>query len=188
MVESSASNSESVLHKAMKKWVAIENYEQGVPINTFEFEKKIQFQDEMGRKYKHTIADVFINHNNCKAYYCECKLEYQWLYKFIEEQVPALKKYVKDIYVVIPENQEVIDPMKYRQFITELNHVGVDILSAPFHIDIDRKERVQIELTYNALYVLVKIKNRFKSNKYLCDFIESDLEKIIKNREGFPYS
>ncbi|NIU86225.1 MAG: hypothetical protein GWN56_02670 [Nitrosopumilaceae archaeon] len=97
-----------------------------------------------------------------------------------------LKKNCKYIAVVIPENQEAIDPMKWRQYQVELSKVGVDVVSAPFSMDVDRKEHVNIELTYDALAKLVKIKNRFKSQKYLCDFIEKDLEKIIKQREGFP--
>lgn len=188
MVEKSASKNESVLHKALKKWVAIENYESGVSVDSFEFEKKIKFNDKMGRLYKHTVMDVFVNHNGGKAYYCQIRNEYQWLYKFLEEQVPVLKKYCKHIYVVIPENQEVIDPMKYRQYVVELDRVGVEVISAPFSIELNKKEHVQIELTYDALHKLVRIKNKFKSNKYLCDFIEKDLEKIIKNREGFPLS
>ena len=187
-VEETASSNESILHKALKKWVCIELYEQGVPVEAFEFEKKIKFNDEMGRLYKHTTMDVFVNHDGGKAYYCQIRNEYSWLYKFLEEQIPVLKKHAKYICVVIPENQEVIDPMRWRQYKIELEKVGVDVVPAPFSINFDRKEHVQIELTYNALHVLVKIKNQFKSNKYLCDFIEKDLEKIIKNREGFPLS
>lgn len=187
LVEDTASKCEGILHKAMKKWVAIENYESGVPVSAFEFEKKFKYKDEMGRLYMHTTADVFINHGECKAYYCQIRNEYQWLYKFLEH-IPTLRKHCKYIAVVIPENQEAIDPMKWRQYVVELNKVGVEVVSAPFSIDVDRKEHVNIELTYDALAKLVSIKNRFKSQKYLCDFIEKDLEKIIKNREGFPYS
>ena len=49
MVEQAASRNKSILHKAMKKWVAIENYEQGATIDCFEFEKKIKFNDEVGK-------------------------------------------------------------------------------------------------------------------------------------------
>ncbi len=185
LVEDTSARNESVLHKAMKKWVAIENYESGVPVSAFEFEKKIRYNDEMGRLYRHTVVDVFVNHGKCKAYYCQVRNEYQWLYKFLEH-IPVLKKNCKYIAVVIPENQEAIDPMKWRQYQVELSKVGVDVVSAPFSMDVDRKEHVNIELTYDALAKLVKIKNRFKSQKYLCDFIEKDLEKIIKQREGFP--
>lgn len=186
MVEKSASRNESILHKALKKWVAIENYESGVPVECLEFEKKIKFNDEMGRRYKHTTMDVFVDSDGGKAYYCQIRNEYQWLYKFIDEQVPVLKKHAKYICVVIPENQEVLDPMKYRQYVVECSRVGVDVISAPFRYDVNKKERVQIELTYDALHKLVRIKNKFKYNKYLVDFIEKDLERIIKNKEGFP--
>ena len=137
MVEETASPSESILHKAMKKWVAIENYESGVPIEAFEFEKKFPYRDEIGRLYKHTTADVFINHGGGKAYYCQIRNEYTWLYKFLEH-IPTLKKHAKYICVVIPENQEVIDPMKWRQFRVELERVGVDIIPAPVSINFDK--------------------------------------------------
>lgn len=187
MVETSASDSESILHKSMKKWVAIENYENGIPLDAFEFEKKIKYDDSAGRKFRYTLVDVFVNYGEGKAYYCQCKNDYQWLYKFLKH-IPAIKKYAKEIFVVIPENQEMIDPMRFRQFVIELKRVGVKVLSAPFHIDVEHKDRVTIELTYGALAVLVGIKNRFRSGKYLCDFIEKDLEKIIEQKVGFPYS
>jgi len=61
MVEESASKAESPLHKAMKKWIAIESYEKGTPISDFEFEKKIRYSDEIGRMTRHTTIDVFID-------------------------------------------------------------------------------------------------------------------------------
>ncbi len=41
-------------------------------------------------------------------------------------------------------------------------------------------------MTYNALCKLVKLKNRFSPNRSLVDFIERELENIIKAKRGFP--
>jgi len=185
MVEDTSCGGESILHKALKKWVCIEMYEQGVPVDAFEFEKKIKYRDSVGRLTRHTIIDVFINQNGGLAFYCQCKNDYPWLYKFLEH-IPALKENSAHQYVVCPENLEALYPMRWQQYISELSRKSVNFWSAPFHIKMDSKEVVQINMTYSALHKLVRIKNKFNYKKPLVDFIDRDLERIIKEKRGFP--
>ena len=181
MVDLSSGKSESIIHKAMKKWICIQLYEEGVPIDAFEFEKKIKYDDKTGHYYKHTTVDVFVNQEGGVAYYCQCKNDYPWLYKFLEH-VPVLKKNTSKQYVILPENLEALFPMRWQQYQKELKEVDVGMLSAPFSIHVDNKQEVQINMSYKALSVLVKLKNKYFPNKTLIHFIEKDLEQLT--REG----
>lgn len=178
MVEDRA-RKESVLHKALKTWVCIEQYEKGIPIDTYEFEKLIQYLKKDTNRYTRTTIDVFIDYDGGLAYYCQLKNDYPWLYKFLEH-VPILKKHSTKQFVVFPENLEALFPMRWQQYVNELDKVDVGIISAPFSVPIENKQVIQVNMSYKALSTLVKLKNRYSENKTLINFIEKDLEELVK--------
>lgn len=178
MVEETAHPSESILHKSLKNWVAIEYYEQGVSIDKIQFEKKITFTTK-DKKFSNTRMDVFIDVDGGLAFYCQIKNGYPWLYKFLEN-IPILKEHTTKQYVVFPENVEALYPMRWQHYISELSKVDVEVLSAPFSIPIENKQEVQINMTYKALSNLVKLKNRYYPKSTLINFLEGGINNVIQ--------
>ena len=181
MVEDQSSDAESVLHKAMKKWIAIEYYNKGVSVDQIEIEKKISIGS-----YSSTTPDVFINYKGGVAIYCQTRNEYTWLYKFLEKQLETLKKHSKKQIVIFPENLEALSPARWHHCVKELGKENVRVVSAPFDVPVKNKQDIQINISYKALAILIKLRNEYYPNKTLTEFIECDLERIVKDGEGFP--
>lgn len=173
---------ESKLHIAMKQWIADKYIDDGISISDIEFEKKF-YEDRNSKDYyhrfSHTIADVFINSNGGIAVYCELKTSYPWLYDFIEKRLPILKRHCKEQIVVLPENLEMISPMRFKDYYKQLTKENVGVFVAPCSVDVKNKQQIRIDMTYKSLEKLCKIKNRFCPDRLLVDFIENDLEKIV---------
>ena len=172
---------ESQLHLDMKRWIAERYLKQGVKKEDIKFEKDFRKKQlKPGERLKYSRADVYIRNNGGTAIYCQCKLSNLWLINFVDKKIPIIKDYCSNIVVVIPYNLEMLEPVNFQTHYKELTRCGVDILISPHCKEIENRSKFQIFMSYKALEKLCKLRNRYNQQKPVVDFIEKDLEKLVK--------
>jgi len=173
--------SESQLHLDMKQWIADRYTKQGISKKDIKFEKALWKKNlKPGERLRYSRADVFINDNGGTAIYCETKVRNLWLINFIEKKLPIIQDYCSNIVVVLPYNLEMLEPVNFQNHYKELTRNGVEILISPHCKDVKNRSKVQIFMSYKALEKLCKLRNKYNPQKPIVDFIESDLEKLVR--------
>ena len=176
---------ESQLHLNMKQWSADRYTKQGVPKKDIVIEKRFRKKNlKPGERIRASIADVYVNDNGGTAIYCECKLSNMWLYDFIDRKLPIIQDYCSNIVVVLPYNLEMLEPVNFQTFYKELKINGVDVLISPHCKDVPNRSVVPITISYRALEKLCKLRNKYNPQKPIVDFIEKDLEKLVRQKMG----
>jgi hypothetical protein len=170
---------ESELHLQMKQWIADEYIKKGISKDDIKFEK-ILIHKTIPRYDTHTVADVFIKANGGTAVYCQCNCNYLWLCSFLDKKVPTLKDNCSNIIVVVPYNLEMLYPVLYQRFYKELRKEKIDVISAPLFLKIINKSKVPIEMSYKAIEKLYKLRNKYNPDKSIINFIENDLERLVR--------
>lgn len=173
--------SESQLHIDLKQWSAKQYLKQGIEKKDILFEKAFRKKNiKMGERFRSSIADVYIRNDGGTAIYCQCRISNLWLVDFVDRKLPIVKDYCSNIVMVIPNNLELFDPMTFQMAYTELVKNDVKILIAPYSKEVKNKSKVQIFMSYRALEKLCKLRNKCNPQKPIVDFIEKDLEKLVK--------
>lgn len=170
---------ESELHLQMKRWIADKYLKKGIPLSSITFEKLL-YHKTISKYKTHTAADVFIKEYGGTAIYCQCNCTYLWLASFIDKKIPILKDNCSHIVVVTPANLEILCPMLYQRFYRELSKCGIEIITSPLSLNVKNKSKVPIELPYRVLEKLCNLRNKYSPDKSVINFIESDLERLVK--------
>jgi len=172
---------ESQLHLDMKQWSAERYLKQGVEQKNIVFEKAFWKRNlDYRERTRYSRADVFINNNGGTAIYCETNVRNLWLINFIEKKIPIIQDYCSNIVVVFPYNLEMLEPINFQNHYKELTKCGVEVLISPHCKDVENRSKVQIYMSYRALEKLCKLRNKHSPQKPVVDFIERDLEKLVK--------
>ena len=175
---------ESEVHIQMKHWIANKYVKQGVLPCDILFEKLLYFNTyakKVATKYlRHTAADVFIKNNGNTAIYCQCSCNSLWLKAFIEKRIPIVRENCSHVIIVVPANLEILYPVLYQRFYRELIKEGVEVIVSPLSLNVMNKSKVPIEMPYRALEKLCNLRNKYSPDKSVINFIESDLERLVK--------
>ena len=175
-IDLSSPHNESEVHKKLKYWIAKKYLDSGTSIDNIEFEYKI---DESSHVF--TIPDVYIKQSGNIAVYCETKLNWQWLWRFVEKNLPILNQFTKKQVVVFPSNVSALYPTRTdnKEYYKEFRDRNVEVLFSHYKLDI--KKTVTMQISNEAFEILNNLRLEHSKELDMSDFIINDLKKLIKN-------
>lgn len=166
---------ESQIHKDLKFWIARKYLDDGVSIDEIEFEYKFAESS-----YNYTIPDVYISRWGGIAIYCETKLDWQWLHKFIEKNLPILKKFTSKQVMVLPKNIGGLYPHRNnKDFYAEVRYLGVELLFSNVMLK-NIKKIVNVQLNSGEFDLLRNILDHANYDREDSEIFDSMYKKIMK--------
>lgn len=165
---------EGKTHNDLKFWIAKKYIEDGCSVDDIEFEYRLA---RSGHNF--TISDVYISKYDGIAIYCETKLDWQWLYKFIERNLPILKEFTSKQVMVFPKNIGGLYPHRNnKEFYDEVRSHDVDVVFSNVKLD-NITKIINIQLTGDEFDLLRSILSHTNCGKDEIDIFNSMYKKIM---------
>lgn len=175
-IEQTSRKSEGQIHKDLKYWIAKRYLENGTNIDKIQFEYRYAIDS-----YAYTISDVSIIENGHTVIYCETKLDWQWLYKFIGKNLPILKEYTSKQIIVFPKNVGALYPHRNnKEFYDEIRENNVEVSFSNIRLK-NIPKIVNVELTSDEYDLLKDILGHVNYDDEEVDLFKSLCKKIIKS-------
>lgn len=175
---------EGNIHLQLKEWTAKQFERKGVDKNKIILEKQLWKKRQDGKRLRSTKVDVYIENAGKTAVYCQCNTSNIWLINFIDKKLPIAKEYCSNIMVVIPYNLEILWPVTFFRHMKEFKRLGIEVWIAPIGLNVKDTTKVQIYMSYDAMDKLCRLRNKYQPNKTIVEFVEKDIEKLVKSCNG----